>query len=81
MDLFGVAVLAFVTAVFGGILRDLLIGAVPPASICELVLSRARGDSWAAYVPFATSGSPSPFFDAVGLGILQWQARRRLTTG
>ena len=35
MDLFGVVVLAFVTAVFGGILRDLLIGAVPPASIAS----------------------------------------------
>jgi uncharacterized membrane protein YeiH len=32
-DLFGVFVLAFVTAVSGGILRDLLIGAVPPAAL------------------------------------------------
>src|SRR5947209_2119518 len=33
LDLFGILVLAFITAVGGGILRDLLIGAVPPASI------------------------------------------------
>jgi uncharacterized membrane protein YeiH len=33
MDLFGVLVLAFVTAVFGGVTRDVLIGAVPPAAI------------------------------------------------
>lgn len=33
MDLFGVLVLAFITAVGGGIVRDLLIGATPPASI------------------------------------------------
>ncbi|MGG5823871.1 trimeric intracellular cation channel family protein [Falsiroseomonas sp. HW251] len=34
-DLFGVLVLAFVTAVFGGITRDLLIGAVPPVSVAS----------------------------------------------
>jgi len=33
LDLLGVLVLAFVTAVGGGILRDLLIGATPPAAI------------------------------------------------
>ena len=35
MDLFGVLVLAFVTAVAGGITRDVLIGAVPPVSIAS----------------------------------------------
>jgi uncharacterized membrane protein YeiH len=33
LDFFGVLVLAFTTALGGGIIRDLLIGAVPPASI------------------------------------------------
>jgi uncharacterized membrane protein YeiH len=33
LDLLGVMVLAFATAVGGGIIRDLLIGAVPPASL------------------------------------------------
>ena len=33
LDLLGVAVVAFVSALGGGILRDLLIGAVPPAGI------------------------------------------------
>jgi uncharacterized membrane protein YeiH len=33
LDLLGVVVLAFLTALGGGIVRDLLIGAVPPASI------------------------------------------------
>lgn len=33
LDLLGVLVLSFVTALGGGILRDLLIGAVPPSSI------------------------------------------------
>lgn len=35
LDVFGVMVLAFVTAVSGGILRDLLIGAVPPAAFAN----------------------------------------------
>lgn len=34
-DLFGVLVLAFVAANFGGIIRDLLIGAVPPPGIAD----------------------------------------------
>ncbi|HAE48381.1 MAG TPA: hypothetical protein DCK97_13260, partial [Tistrella mobilis] len=33
LDLFGVLVLSFAAASAGGILRDLLIGAVPPAAI------------------------------------------------
>jgi uncharacterized membrane protein YeiH len=35
LDLLGVMVLAFATALGGGIIRDLLIGAVPPNSICN----------------------------------------------
>jgi uncharacterized membrane protein YeiH len=35
-DLFGVLFLSFVVAVTGGIIRDLLIGAVPPAAISEI---------------------------------------------
>jgi uncharacterized membrane protein YeiH len=35
LDFFGVLVLAFTTALGGGIIRDRLIGAVPPASICD----------------------------------------------
>lgn len=35
LDLFGVLVLAFVTATVGGITRDLLIGAVPPVGISD----------------------------------------------
>src|SRR5690349_15349329 len=33
LDIFGVLVLSFAAATFGGIARDLLIGALPPASI------------------------------------------------
>ena len=35
-DLFGLLVLAFVAATAGGLTRDLLIGAVPPAAISNL---------------------------------------------
>ncbi len=36
LDLLGVAVLGFVTAVGGGILRDLLLGEHPPAALRSL---------------------------------------------
>src|SRR4029079_13970354 len=35
LDLFGVLVLSFVAGNFGGITRDLMIGAVPPAAIAD----------------------------------------------
>src|SRR5690242_16611650 len=35
LDIFGVLVLSFVAANFGGIMRDLLIGAVPPPGISD----------------------------------------------
>jgi uncharacterized membrane protein YeiH len=73
MDLFGVLVLAFVTAVFGGILRDLLIGAVPPAAVASwlyLALSVGAGllTFW-CHGLFARLQQPVQFFDAAGLGI------------
>ena len=49
-DLFGILVLAFATAVSGGILRDLLIGAVPPAAVGSWDSLRPRADSRAAYL-------------------------------
>lgn len=73
MDLFGVLVLAFVTAVLGGILRDLLIGAVPPAAIASslyLTVAVTAGllTFW-CHGLFARLQQPVLFFDAVGLGI------------
>ncbi len=46
LDIYGVLVVAFVTASFGGIGRDLLIGAVPPAALTNwlyLAVSLAAG--------------------------------------
>lgn len=73
LDLFGVLVLAFVTAVSGGILRDLLIGAVPPAAVATwhyLALATV-----AALVAMRFDAMlqrlrhPVQFFDAAGLGV------------
>ncbi len=73
MDLFGVLVLAIVTAVSGGILRDLLIGAVPPASIANwhpIALAAAAG-----LLCFLRPALPErlrhpvQLFDAAGLGV------------
>ncbi|MBB3974238.1 putative membrane protein YeiH [Hansschlegelia beijingensis] len=73
MDLFGVLVLAFVTAVFGGIVRDLLIGAIPPAAIASwhyLAVAMAAGllTFW-FHERLDRLRHPVLFFDAVGLGI------------
>src|ERR1043165_1982721 len=72
-DLFGVLFLAFVVSVAGGMMRDVLIGAVPPAAIAE-----------AHYFVIAVCGGIVTFFwaprvaryqklilllDAVGLGL------------
>lgn len=73
MDLFGVLVLAFVTAVAGGTLRDLLIGAVPPDSVRDgraAALAVATG-LFAFCFPAAIARLrfPVQLFDAAGLGI------------
>jgi uncharacterized membrane protein YeiH len=71
LDLFGVLVLSFVAGNFGGITRDLLIGAVPPAAIADwryLIVSLLAG----AITFFWYSGvnklsNPVLIFDAAGL--------------
>ncbi len=73
LDLFGVLVLAFVTAVVGGITRDLLIGAVPPTSIASwhnLALAVLAGLLvFRLSTVFERLEQPVLFFDAVGLGV------------
>ena len=51
LDLFGVLVLSFVAGNFGGITRDLMIGAVPPAAISDWRYLAAS--FWRACSPFA----------------------------
>src|SRR5690625_4972358 len=71
MDIFGVMVLAFATGNAGGITRDLLIGAVPPAAISHWVY---LGVSILAglivsfrYSLITRLSHPVQWFDAVGL--------------
>ena len=73
LDLFGVLVLACVTAVTGGIVRDVLIGAIPPASLADWrYLATAM---LAGVATFFWHGSiermrnPVLMFDAAGLAL------------
>jgi uncharacterized membrane protein YeiH len=73
LDLFGVLVLSFAAAVSGGIARDVLIGATPPAALANwhyIAVSCAAG-----LATFFRSSdverlrNPVQLFDAVGLGL------------
>jgi len=73
LDLFGVLVLSFAAATFGGIARDLLIGAAPPAALQDwryLAVSLTAG----AIVFFWSSlieklRNPVRMLDAMGLAL------------
>ena len=71
LDLFGVLVVAWVAAVAGGIARDLLIGAVPPAAIADwryLAVTVAAGLlGFFASDAIARLKTPVLLFDAAGL--------------
>ena len=73
LDLFGVLVLSFATATTGGILRDLLIGAVPPAAFADyryLVAAVLAGLVTYAWHPLIERmRNPVRVFDAAGLGL------------
>src|SRR5690348_11793988 len=71
LDLFGVLVLSFAAATFGGITRDVLIGAVPPAAISDwryLAVSLAAGlITFYWYADVNRWRSPVLLFDGAGL--------------
>jgi uncharacterized membrane protein YeiH len=73
LDVFGVLVLSFVAATFGGIARDLLLGAVPPAAIASiyyLTVSMLAGVATAIWYPVIRKlESPVLVFDAIGLAV------------
>jgi uncharacterized membrane protein YeiH len=73
LDIFGVLVLSFVAANSGGIVRDLLIGATPPAAISDwryLAVSLLAGVVIFFWYPVINRlQSPVLFFDAVGLAL------------
>jgi uncharacterized membrane protein YeiH len=73
LDLFGILVLCFVTGNAGGITRDVMIGAIPPAAISEwryVAVSIAAGlIVFFAYPLISRLSSPVQLFDAAGLGL------------
>ena len=72
-DLFGVLLLSFVVAVTGGITRDLLIGAVPPAAVASwhtLAIAIVGGLLTFYLYPVVRSFRRGVlFFDAIGLAV------------
>src|SRR5689334_9455339 len=73
LDLFGVGVLAFVAANAGGLTRDLLIGAVPPAGISDwryIAASLAAGGATFLWYPRVQQlNRIILLFDAAGLSL------------
>jgi uncharacterized membrane protein YeiH len=72
LDVFGVAVLALAASLGGGIIRDLLIGAVPPVALRDwrygaaALLAAAVG--FVAHAGLERMGPAVRVFDAIGLG-------------
>lgn len=73
LDPFGTVFLAFVAATFGGIIRDVVIGAVPPVAFTTwhyFAISCAAGLAcYFAYGFIARLAAPVAIFDALGLGL------------
>lgn len=73
LDAFGILVLCFVTGNAGGITRDVMIGAIPPAAISEwryVAVSILAGlIVFFGYPIISRLSSPVLLFDAAGLGL------------
>ncbi|RZJ33816.1 MAG: trimeric intracellular cation channel family protein [Flavobacterium sp.] len=73
LDLFGIVAIAFTVACGGGIIRDLCIGAIPPAGLTNwyyLISAIIASTVTIALYPFVKRLShPVLFFDAVGLSL------------
>jgi uncharacterized membrane protein YeiH len=73
LDLFGVLLLAFAAATAGGIARDVLIGAIPPAALSDwryLVTALVAGAITFWWHPIVERlRNPVQLFDAVGLSL------------
>lgn len=73
MDAFGIVFLSFVAAVSGGILRDILIGSLPPVALqSELYVGiaiLAGTICFFFYEQIVRMARPVAIFDAIGLGL------------
>ncbi len=71
LDIFGILVLSFVAGNFGGITRDVLIGAIPPAALSDkwyLLVSVSAGLlTYFSYAGVDRLRNPMLWFDALGL--------------
>ncbi|KAF1029558.1 MAG: hypothetical protein GAK40_00444 [Burkholderia plantarii] len=73
LDLFGIAFVTFIVACGGGIVRDICVGAVPPAGLSNwrylAVSLLAAALTIAAYQKVRRLRYPVLLFDAIGLGL------------
>lgn len=73
LDIFGVLTLSFVASSAGGIMRDLLIGSVPPAAVSDwryVVVAMAAGLMiFFGYSPVSRLHKAISVFDAMGLAL------------
>src|SRR6185503_13038884 len=73
MDLFGICAIAFIVACGGGIIRDLCIGAIPPAGLTNwhyLVAAIIATGMTVGLYPFVQRlYQPVLLFDALGLSL------------
>jgi uncharacterized membrane protein YeiH len=73
LDIFGILVLSFAAACSGGIARDVLIGATPPAAVVDwryLAASAAAGlIAFRWHTQFERLAHPVSLFDAAGLAL------------
>ena len=73
LDLFGVLVLSFAAATSGGMARDVLLGATPPAALADwryVVVSCVAGlVTFYRYALIARLNNPVQVFDAMGLAL------------
>jgi len=81
LDLFGILAIAFTVACGGGIIRDLCIGAIPPAGLSDwrylvvsviAALAIIRLDRWVERL-----NQPVLFFDAIGLSFFAVAGARK----
>lgn len=81
LDIFGVLVLSFAAATAGGITRDLLIGATPPAALSDWrypVISLAAGVVTFFRAPLIEKlRNPVRLFDAMGLALFAVAGTRK----
>jgi uncharacterized membrane protein YeiH len=82
LDLFGVLAISYLTACGGGVIRDLCIGALPPAGISDwrYLATSALASAIAIWARPMIDHLKQPiiFFDSLGLGFFAVDSYRRL---